>query len=109
MDRRDFLNSTLLASGSALLGGVTPLSLLAEPDWTGFSGIGDYARSNGNTYDVMTAGHAIRDRVFESKPPEIWDATATLTIDAISAAGTPCPDTSATRMPKRSSSTTRKS
>jgi spermidine dehydrogenase len=73
MDRRDFLNSTLLASGSVLLGGVTPLSLLAEPDWTGFGGLGDYAGSNGNTYQVMTAGHAIRDRVFEGKRLEIAD------------------------------------
>ncbi len=73
MDRRDFLNSTLLASGSILLGGVTPLQLLAESDWTGFGGIGDYARSNGNTYDVMTAGHAIRDHVFEGKHPEITE------------------------------------
>jgi spermidine dehydrogenase len=61
MDRRDFLNSTLLAGGAALLGGATPMALLAEADWTGFGGIGDYAKSNGNTYEVMTAGHAIRD------------------------------------------------
>lgn len=74
MDRRDFLNSTLLASGSILLGGVTPLQLLAESDWTGFAGVGDYAHSNGNTYDVMTAGHAIRDHVFEGKYPEITEA-----------------------------------
>ncbi|HEX4157959.1 MAG TPA: NAD(P)-binding protein [Rhizomicrobium sp.] len=73
MDRRDFLNSTLLASGSVLLSGVTPLSLLAEPDWNGFSGVGDYAASNGNTYEVMTAGHAIRDRLLEHKHPEILD------------------------------------
>jgi len=71
MDRRDFLNSTLLASGGALLTGATPLSLLAETDWTGFSGVGDYERSNGNTYEVMTAGHAIRDHKFEGKRPEI--------------------------------------
>jgi spermidine dehydrogenase len=74
MDRRDFLNSTLLASGSALLGAITPLALLAESDWTGFGGVGDYARSNGNTYEVMTAGHAIRDHVFDGKQrPEIID------------------------------------
>ena len=73
MDRRDFLNSTLLASGAALLTGVAPFELLAEPDWTGFSGIGDYARSNGNTYEVMTAGHAIRDHVFDGKQPQITD------------------------------------
>src|SRR3954454_19275737 len=73
MDRRDFLNSTLLASGGVLLGGVTPLSLLAESDWTGFSGVGDYAGSNGNTYEVMTAGHALRDHLYEGKHPEVTD------------------------------------
>ena len=77
MDRRDFLNSTLLASGSALLTGVTPLSLLAESDWTGFSGVGDYARSNGNTYEVAAAGHAIRDHRYEGKRPEITDTGET--------------------------------
>lgn len=78
MDRRDFLNSTLLASGGVLLTGVTPISLLAEPDWTGYGGIGDYARSNGNTYEVMTAGHAIRDDKYKrqqqiSDTAEIFD------------------------------------
>ncbi len=73
MDRRDFLNSTLLASGAALLGGIAPFQLLAEPDWTGFSGVGDYAISNGNTHGVMSAGHAIRDHVFDGKHSEIAD------------------------------------
>jgi spermidine dehydrogenase len=73
MDRRDFLNSTLLASGAALLTGATPLELLAESDWTGFSGTGDYARSNGNTYEVMTAGHAIRDHIFDGKKTPVTD------------------------------------
>lgn len=77
MERRDFLNSTLLASGSILLRGVCPLSLLAEQDWTGFSGEGDYASSNGNTYEVMTAGHAIRDQFLEKKSPEISDTGET--------------------------------
>ena len=77
MDRRDFLNSTLLASGNVLLGTASPLTLLAESNsgaWgSEFSGVGDYAKSNGNTYEVMTAGHAIRDRSFEGKHPEITD------------------------------------
>lgn len=67
IDRRDLLNSTLLAAGGILLGGITPIELLAEEDWTGYGGVGDYANSNGNTYEVMTAGHQIRDRVFERK------------------------------------------
>ncbi len=73
MDRRDFLNSTLIASGAALLGGASPMALLAEQDWTGFSGVGDYARSNGNTHEVMMAGHAIRDGAFEGTKVAIQD------------------------------------
>jgi spermidine dehydrogenase len=77
MDRRDFLNSTLLASGSVLLSGVTPLHLLAESDWTGFSGIGDYAGANGNTYEVMAAGHALRDKIWEHQHPAVTDTGET--------------------------------
>jgi spermidine dehydrogenase len=71
IERRDLLNSTLIAAGSLLLNSVAPLNLLAEEDWTGFGGIGDYAASNGNTYEVMTAGHKIRDRVWDNAPHEI--------------------------------------
>lgn len=67
IDRRDLLNSTLLAAGSLLLGSLTPLQLLADQDWTGYGGVGDYATSNGNTYEVMAAGHQIRDRAFEGR------------------------------------------
>jgi spermidine dehydrogenase len=65
IDRRDLLNSTLLAAGSMLLNALSPLELLAREDWTGYGGVGDYADSNGNTYEVMTAGHQIRDHVFD--------------------------------------------
>jgi spermidine dehydrogenase len=67
IDRRDLLNSTLLAAGGVLLNAVSPLQLLAEEDWTGYGGVGDYSNSNGNTYEVMTAGHQIRDHVFDGK------------------------------------------
>ena len=77
IERRDFLNSTLLASGAMLLGAMTPLQLLAKEDWTGYGGIGDYSRSNGNTYEVMTAGHQIRDHVFDRQSPEIIDTGET--------------------------------
>ncbi len=70
IERRDWLNSTLLAAGTLLMSSVAPLDLLAEEDWTGYGGIGDYAASNGNTYEVMTAGHKIRDKVYEGKPLE---------------------------------------
>jgi spermidine dehydrogenase len=71
--RRDFLNSTLLASGSLLLGPITPRELLAEGDWTGYGGVGDYRNSNGNTYEVTMAGHRIRDHAFDQRPADVAD------------------------------------
>ncbi len=71
--RRDFLNSTLLASGSMLLSSLSPRQLLARDDWTGYGGVGDYASSNGNTFEVMTAGHQIRYHVFNSLPTDAVD------------------------------------
>ena len=65
--RRDFLGSTLLASGAMLLDSLTPAQLLAaREDWTGYGGVGEYADSNGNTWDVMTAGHKMRDHSYRS-------------------------------------------
>ena len=43
ISRRDYLNSALLASGSLLLGAACPMDLLAQSDWDGFSGVGDYS------------------------------------------------------------------
>jgi spermidine dehydrogenase len=66
--RRDFLNSTLLASGAALLGNLTPAELLAQKspdDFTGYGGVGDYANSNGNTEPILKAGHGIRDGAYD--------------------------------------------
>src|ERR1700731_3403333 len=72
--RRDFLASTLLASGSLLLEGLTPAQLLAGNDeWTGYGGLGDYAASNGNTLEVLTAGHTIRDGAYKSALPQAVD------------------------------------
>jgi spermidine dehydrogenase len=68
--RRDFLNSTLLASGSLLLSPLAPRELLAADDWTGYGGVGDYGRSNGNTAAVMNAAHKIRDHVFDTPPAD---------------------------------------
>ncbi|MBV8892827.1 MAG: NAD(P)/FAD-dependent oxidoreductase, partial [Acidobacteria bacterium] len=69
--RRDFLNSTLLAAGGVLLGPLSPQQLLASEadDWTGYGGVGDYANSNGNTLAAISAGHQIRNGVFDSLPP----------------------------------------
>ena len=44
ISRRDFLNSTLLASGGLLMTSVSPMQLLGEDDdWTGYGGVGDYS------------------------------------------------------------------
>ena len=66
ISRRDFVNGTLAAGAGMWLGGRMPeLSFADADDWTGYGGVGDYARSNGNTYDVMSVAHAMRDGRFE--------------------------------------------
>ena len=80
--RRDFLNATLLASGSLLLDPLSPARLLAQnaahqDDWTGYGGVGDYANANGNTTSVLEAGHRIRDGEFERLPPNVVDTGET--------------------------------
>lgn len=64
--RRDFLDAALLAAGAALLH--TPAPLLgqagtpsANPAWDGFGGIGDYARSHGNSFAALSVAHDLRD------------------------------------------------
>src|SRR5690348_3905371 len=68
--RRDFLGSTLLASGAQLLEPFSPAHFLAAheqsppgaaEDWTGYGGVGDYSNSNGNTWEILSAGHRLRD------------------------------------------------
>lgn len=72
--RRDFLGSTLLASGAMLLDGLTPAQLLAaQDDFTGYGGVGDYSSSNGNTFEVLTGGHKMRDRAYASQASDIID------------------------------------
>jgi spermidine dehydrogenase len=75
ISRRDYMNASLLASGGLLLGGACPMDLMAQnkADWDGYGGIGDYSASNGNTYDVMTAGHQIRDHAYETLPKDVTD------------------------------------
>ena len=73
ISRRDYLNSTLLASGSALLQASSPLRLLGEEDWDGYSGVGDYQGSNGNTRQVISDGHKIRDHAYDKMPSGVVD------------------------------------
>lgn len=85
--RRDFLGSTLLASGAGLLSGMNPAELLAitgtsapgaaQDDWTGYGGVGEYRRSNGNTFEVMQAGHKMRDGVYDPLPADVIETGET--------------------------------
>lgn len=76
--RRDFLGSTLLASGAVLLSGMTPRDLLAQSDdFTGYGGVGEYKNSNGNTWPVLEAGHTIRDGTYDPLPKDIVDTGET--------------------------------
>jgi spermidine dehydrogenase len=71
--RRDFLGSTLLASGALLLESITPAQLVAGDEFTGYGGVGEYSRSNGNTLAVLEAGHTIRDGLYEPLPKDVID------------------------------------
>lgn len=69
--RKDFLGTTLLGVGAALLGAAAPAEALAArvasqaaDEFTGFAGVGDYAASNGNTKPVLDAAHRIRDGAY---------------------------------------------
>jgi len=89
MTRRDFLNSALLGSGSALLGAACPAQAFAggmgqgaaDGDaaraFDGYGGIGDYANANGNTYAVVQSAHRIRDGVYRNSPPQPEDTGET--------------------------------
>ena len=68
--RRDFLNSAAIGAGAMLLAQHAPLFAqeagAAPTDFggaafDGFSGVGDYAGANGNTWEVLQAAHAMRD------------------------------------------------
>lgn len=58
ISRRDFLNGTLVAAGSAL---ARPASSASRDTFTGYGGVGDYAHANGNTWPVVQAAHRMRD------------------------------------------------
>ena len=57
--RRDFLKRTLAGAGAALLR--MPAPAFAADTYTGYAGVGDYAKSNGDLWPVVEAGHRVRD------------------------------------------------
>jgi spermidine dehydrogenase len=81
--RRDFIGGALAASSALLFEPMRSAERQgtardAPPDdWTGYGGEGDYAHSNGNTLEVLTAGHKIRDGSFETLPADLVDTNET--------------------------------
>ena len=70
--RRDFLNGVLLTGAGLLLHDKAP-TISPDDAFNGYGGIGDYAHSNGNTWEVLSAGHAMRDGAFESRIAKATD------------------------------------
>jgi spermidine dehydrogenase len=65
ISRRDFLDGALLASGGALLSAVRPRLSMAQNDWLGYTGEGDYRFAAGNMEEVVLAAHAARDGKYD--------------------------------------------
>ena len=83
--RRDFINGSLVGAGATLLGasssnvaapsGRARAPTAGESDagapaagqdtFTGYGGVGDYARANGNTWPVVQAAHRLRDGQYD--------------------------------------------
>jgi spermidine dehydrogenase len=81
--RRDFLDASLVASAGLLMRGVAPADVL-DPKaaaFDGYSGVGDYAGANGNTWAVVQEGHRLRDRKFASL--RVSDVTPEETVDTV--------------------------
>jgi spermidine dehydrogenase len=66
--RRDFVNGVMVGAGSALLGAhPARAAQAASPDlFTGYGGVGDYAKANGNTWPVVQAAHRLRDGAYDA-------------------------------------------
>ena len=58
ISRRDFLNGSIAFAGTAL---AQPAGSATADTFTGYGGVGDYARANGNTWPVVQAAHRLRD------------------------------------------------
>jgi spermidine dehydrogenase len=84
--RRDFVNGALAGAGAAVLGAssspvaaasasagrrtageaATGTPAAGEDTFTGYGGVGDYARANGNTWPVVQAAHRLRDGQYDA-------------------------------------------
>lgn len=88
--RRDFIGSSLIGTGAALMYARAPAFIGRAdaqtmphplsgvgPDWTGPGGIGDYSKANGNTHEVINDGHGIRNGDYEKMFRDAIDSNET--------------------------------
>lgn len=74
--RRDFIGSTLVGAGAALLHAPCPAQAQQlGSSWTGYGGVGDYGLSNGNTADVVRSAHRIRDHAYDEALSNVADTS----------------------------------
>src|SRR5687768_14599364 len=61
--RRDFVNSLAVGAGASLLNMPAPATQAPATNavWDGPGGVGDYARSHGNMWGMVTTAHELRD------------------------------------------------
>jgi len=76
ISRRDFVNGVLLGSAGLFLRGRAP-DISPADAFNGYSGVGDYRHANGNTWEVLSAGHAMRDGAFEKRVANAVDTYET--------------------------------
>jgi spermidine dehydrogenase len=84
--RRDLLGGTLLGVGTALLHRAPPA--MAQPGgaaWQGYGGVGEYAASNGNTWEVLEAAHQVRDGRFAGPLQDVTDTGETFDLVIVGA------------------------
>lgn len=92
MDRRSFLSTAAMITAGAAVAATSSTGIFGatvaqagesnptgmvglSPDWSGSGGVGDYAKSNGNTFEVVNTGHGmVRNREF---PKALASATDT--------------------------------
>jgi spermidine dehydrogenase len=70
ISRRDFVNGVLVGTAATALSASSSnlAGTLAdgEDTFTGYGGVGDYARANGNTWPVVQAAHRLRDGQYDA-------------------------------------------
>jgi spermidine dehydrogenase len=83
ISRRDFVNGALLAGAGLLLPRSASATISPADAFDGYGGIGDYRHSNGNTYDVTSTAHAMRDGKFERRIATAIDTGETYDLVAV--------------------------